>query len=304
MKKLVSLATCLVMGLSAVGSRSVSAQQEAAAPTGTPPPTYIPDIKFASGREVVPYLEGWIKNPDGTFDFVFGYYNRNSEQEFVIPPGPDNMVSPGPADQGQPTYFMAKRQFRIYRVRVPKDFGDKTLTWSITANGRTEKVVAKLVPAYEKDENFIRTNNNTTVVMGVDDANKPPAIQVQPVANAAANTPITLTANFTDDGLPKPRVINSDDPDRPQDQTAAEPDPLARFKSQRNTSGTRIIGPRVTWQVYRGTGRVRLEQLLTPVSNGKATTVARFAAPGQYTLIATASDGKLTSAQRFTVDVK
>ena len=53
-------------------SRVVSAQQSA-----TPPPTYIPDIKFASGREVVPYLEGWIRNQDGSFDFVFGYYNRN-----------------------------------------------------------------------------------------------------------------------------------------------------------------------------------------------------------------------------------
>jgi hypothetical protein len=30
---------------------------------------------------------------------------------------------------------------------VPKDFGDKSLTWSITANGLTQKVVAKLVPA-------------------------------------------------------------------------------------------------------------------------------------------------------------
>ena len=28
------------------------------------PPTYIPDIKFATGRSVVPYLEGWIRNPD------------------------------------------------------------------------------------------------------------------------------------------------------------------------------------------------------------------------------------------------
>jgi hypothetical protein len=60
----------------------------------------------------------------------------------------------------------------------------------------------------------------------------------------------------------------------------------------------------VTWQVYRGTGRVRLEQLLSPVSGGKATTVARFSAPGQYTLIATAGDGKLVTSQRFTVDVK
>ena len=297
MRTYVSLAACLVLALAVPGSRGVVAQQT------MPPPTYIPDIKFATGREVVPYLEGWIRNADGSFDFVFGYYNRNTEQELIIPAGPDNMVSPGPADQGQPTYFMAKRQYRIFRGRVPKDFGDKALTWSVTANGRTEKVIAKLVPAYEKDENFIRTNNNTTIIFGVDDPNTPPSIALQPVTNATVNTPVVLTANYTDDGLPKPRVINSDDPDRPRDQSA-EPDPLARFKSQRNTSGTRVIGPRVSWQVYRGTGRVRFDQLMQPVTNGKAIATVRFSAAGQYTLIATASDGKLNTLQRVTIDVK
>jgi len=299
MKKFASLAAGLVLGLAAVGSSVIAAQQPS-----VPPPTYIPDIKFAQGREVVPYLEGWIRMPDGSFDFVFGYYNRNTEQELVIPPGPDNMVSPGPADQGQPTYFMARRQYRIFRVKVPKDFGDKSLTWSLTANGRTEKVVAKLVPAYEKEEKFIAMNNQTTIIFGVDDPNKPPSINVQPVTGATANRPVTLTAIYTDDGLPKPRVINNDDPDRPTDQTVSEPDPLARFKSQRNSSGTRVIGPRVTWQVYRGTGRVRLERLLSQVVDGKSSITANFSAPGDYTLIATAGDGKLNTAQRFTVNVK
>ena len=300
MKKFASLAAGLILGLAAVGSSVMAAQQPS-----TPPPTYIPDIKFAQGREVVPYLEGWIRMPDGSFDFVFGYYNRNTEQELVIPPGPDNMLSPGPADQGQPTYFMARRQYRIFRVKVPKDFGDKSLTWSLTANGRTEKVVAKLVPAYEKEEKFIAMNNQTTIIFGVDDPNKPPSISVQPVAGATVNKPTTLTAIYTDDGLPKPRVINNDDPDRPTDQTVSEqPDPLARFKSQRNTSGTRVIGPRVTWQIYRGTGRVRLERLLSQVVDGKSSVIANFSAPGEYTLIATAGDGKLNTAQRFTVNVK
>ncbi len=301
MKRLTGLAACLVIGLSAAGSRVAIAQQP-----GTPPPTYTPDIKFASGREVVPYLEGWIKNPDGSFDFIFGYFNRNTEQELVIPPGPDNLVSPGPADQGQPTYFMTRRQFRIFRVRVPKDFGDKTLTWSVTANGRTEKVVARLVPAYEKDENFIRTNNNTSVVFGVDDPNKPPTLTVAPVVNATVNAPVTLSVAVADDGLPKPRVVPSAAPERPQqEQGTGEPDPLARFKSQRNSSGpARLVGPRVTWQVYRGTGKVRLEQTLIPVTDGKAVTTARFSAPGAYTLIATAGDGKLNTFQRITFEVK
>lgn len=282
------------------GAATVGAQQE-----GTAPPTWMPDIKFASGREVVPYFEGWIKNPDGTFDFVFGYYNRNSAQEFVIPPGPNNMLSPGPADQGQPTYFMVKRQPRIFRVRVPKDWGDKGLTWSVTANGRTEKVIAKLVPGYEKDETFIATNNNTTITMGEEDTNKAPTLAVTPVAGARANTPVTLTALVTDDGLPKPRV-RMEDPDRPQEATPTQPnDPLSRFKSQRNNNGPqRLTGPRVTWQVFRGPALVELEQLVIPVSGGKATTRAVFSKPGTYTLIATAGDGKLNTFSRINVDVQ
>lgn len=287
--------TLALMALSAGLAGVVTAQQ-------VPHPTYIPAIKFASGREVVPYLEGWIRNPDGTFDFVFGYYNRNTEQELVIPPGPDNMISPGPADQGQPTYFMAKRQFRIFRVRVPKDFGDKALTWSLTANGRTEKVVAKLVPAYEKDEHFIETNNNTTVIFGESDANKRPSLTLAPIASVKANAPVTLRAKVTDDGLPKPRVVRTDDPDRPQEQTME--DPLARFKSQKNNSSTRLIGLRTTWQVYRGPGKVSLSQYVIPVTDGTAETVARFSQPGSYTLVATAGDGKLNVFQRVTIDVQ
>ncbi len=295
MRKYLSVATLVLMAIAAGATAVVTAQQ-------VPHPTYIPAIKFASGREVVPYLEGWIRNQDGTFDFVFGYYNRNTEQELVIPPGPDNLISPGPADQGQPTYFMTKRQFRIFRVRVPKDFGDKTLTWSVTANGRSEKVVAKLVPAYEKDERFIETNNNTTVVVGESDVNKRPSMTLAPITSVKANAPVTLRALVTDDGLPKPRVVRNDDPDRPQEQTME--DPLARFKSQKNNNSARVIGLRTTWQVYRGPGKVSLSQYVIPVTDGTAETVARFSEPGSYTLVATAGDGKLNVFQRVTIDVK
>src|SRR5437870_4335823 len=54
-------------------------------------PTAIPQTKFVSGQDVVPYFEGWIRNPDGTFDLVFGYFNRNWQEELAIPAGPDNL---------------------------------------------------------------------------------------------------------------------------------------------------------------------------------------------------------------------
>src|ERR1043166_4828998 len=72
-------------------------------------PTAISQTKFNSGQDVVPSFDGWLRNPDGTFTFVFGYLNRNFQQELVIPAGPDNKVEPGPAlDQGQPTYFLPR----------------------------------------------------------------------------------------------------------------------------------------------------------------------------------------------------
>lgn len=81
-------------------------------------------------------------------------------------------------------------------------------------------------------------------------------------------------------------------------------DPLARFKSQKNNSSTRLIGLRTTWQVYRGPGKVSLSQYVIPVTDGTAETVARFSQPGSYTLVATAGDGKLNVFQRVTIDVQ
>ena len=67
MKKHVHGMSLGILGTIAIVGRLSLAQTPT--PTPTPVPTWIPDIKFASGREVVPYLEGWIKNPDESFDF-------------------------------------------------------------------------------------------------------------------------------------------------------------------------------------------------------------------------------------------
>ena len=77
-------------------------------------PTAIPQTKWASGQDVVPYFEGWIKNADGTFDMVFGYFNRNWEQQLAVPAGAENTVEPGGPDRGQPTFFLPRRQL-IFR---------------------------------------------------------------------------------------------------------------------------------------------------------------------------------------------
>jgi len=256
-------------------------------------PTAATNIRFNSGQNVVPYFEGWIKNPDGTFDLVFGYFNRNWEEELAIGPGADNRVEPGPADRGQPTYFLPRRQRFVYRLRVPADFGKGEVVWTVTAHGRPEKAFGSLLPAQELNERVIQTSGGYNP--GHADPNRPPAISVAPITKAAVAAPLTLSVSYEDDGLPAPR---------PQPTRTTTPPPTG-FGAQANTvAPARRRGPTVSWTQYRGPARVSLEpQGQRAVTDGKAETVARFPEPGTYVLIAAASDGALTTKETLTVIV-
>ena len=53
-----------------------------------------PSLKTLSGDTVQPAFEGWERNPDGTYNMWFGYFNRNWAQELNIPVGPNNNIQP------------------------------------------------------------------------------------------------------------------------------------------------------------------------------------------------------------------
>src|SRR6185436_21093418 len=79
-------------------------------------------LSYTSGQPVIPAFEGWEEDADGAKYFLFGYMNRNWEEELNIPVGPDNGFAPGNADQGQPTHFLPRRNRFVIRVRVPGSF--------------------------------------------------------------------------------------------------------------------------------------------------------------------------------------
>jgi hypothetical protein len=217
--------------------------------------------------------------------------NRNYEDEPAIPAGSDNKIEPGLPDQGQPTYFLPRRHAWVFRVRVPADWGtNKELVWSITANGRTEKAYGTLKSDEEILERLIMTRGNLSP--GLDDPNKPPTISITPAPSATVGQPLNLTAQVTDDGLPKPRV--------PKPRPAAEPG-----KAQTNSANERPrLGLNVTWFEYRGPAPVKFDDkgpIL--VTNGQAATKASFSAPGTYVLRATANDGQLSVSSDITVQV-
>ena len=98
-----------------------------------------------AGASVTGAFEGWFKNSDGTFSLLLGYYSRNQRQALDIPIGPDNRIEPGGPDRGQPTYFLPGRQWGMFRIQVPADFGDNKITWTITANGLTTVIPSVVV---------------------------------------------------------------------------------------------------------------------------------------------------------------
>jgi hypothetical protein len=266
---------------------SVLAAQYAAAQAT--PQTYIPQTKFARGQDVVPSFDGWLRNPDGSFTMVFGYMNRNYEEELVIMAGPDNKLEPGPPDQGQPTFFLNRRHAWVFRVKVPADWGNKELVWTLTAHGRSEKAYGHLLPDEEIIERLIMTRGNLSP--GLDDPNQPPSVSIAPVQAASAAVPVTLTAAVTDDGLPKPRV--------PKERPATD-----SGKAQSNTSARSRIGLSVTWFEYRGPAKVAFDDTGSiAVSNGQAITMARFPESGTYVLRATATDGALSTSSDITINV-
>jgi hypothetical protein len=146
-------------------------------------------------------FEGWFKNPDGTFSLLLGYFNRNTKQELDIPIGPNNRIDGGGPDQGQPTHFLTGRQWGMFTVRVPADFGKNKLVWTLVANGQELVIPASLHPDYEISPFSESAVGNSPPVVRF--AENGPAGQ-GPLGFTAERTakvgvPLTLTAWVQDD---------------------------------------------------------------------------------------------------------
>jgi hypothetical protein len=228
-----------------------------------------------TGQSVTGAYEGWFPNPDGTFNLLFGYYNRNAKEEPDIPIGPDNDIEPGGPDRGQPSHFLPRRQWGMFTVTVPKDFGDKKLTWTLRVHGITAVIPASLNPLWEVSPLKEVGIGNTPPVISFGEG----ALSVQgprPVDDkmtATVGVPLELDLWVGDDA----KYFPGDKP------------PLL---------------PTVTlrWSKYRGPGPVTFANVRPPVEKtddkkvidaaftGRSATTATFSDPGEYILHVVAND--------------
>lgn len=249
---------------------------------------------YRSGQNIQPVFEGWEENADGSFNMVFGYLNRNFQERLNVPIGSENYFSPGESDQGQPTFFYPRRQRFSFRVRVPADWGDKELVWTVSAYGRTDTAVGWLVPEQIIDEQVVAMNRSGGGAPDIENA--PPSIDLTEglERTVAVGEPLTLSAVISDDGIPEPRAARQ-----------------SRPPGRRNA-----LGLRVAWIQYRGPGEVDFDPWTAPMADhvpgweppplppgGRTVTTAIFSDPGVYVIRGMADDGYLYSSVDVTVNV-
>ena len=258
---------------------------------------------------IAPVYEGWEQNADGSFDLIFGYFNRNWNEWIDAPVGVANSIEPGGPDQGQPTHFLPRRNQFVFRVRVPGDFGNRELVWTLTTNGKTEKAYGSLKPDYVVNATVMAANfgaGGQTGTMPDLAGNVAPVLKVEGERTwrVKVGEPVSLIAVATDDGKPRVRQMQN-------------------FGMR--TVPNSATGLRLVWFKYRGVGDVTFDPpqfsgwedtrnganspwapawRTPPIpADNKWETRATFRTPGEYVLRCVAHDGAITAIENVTVVV-
>lgn len=220
-----------------------------------------------AGQSVTAAFEGWYTNPDGGHTLLIGYFNRNLKETLDIPIGPNNRIEPGGPDYGQPTHFLPRRQWGVFTIKVPKDFGDKRLTWTIVANGHTTSIPVGVIKGYQVEP-----------FKELAQGNEPPKIQFDPAGPVFAGPPVGIAATLTAvAGTPLPLTATVTD----GDENDPDLNPIQRKQPP-------IV---MVWTTHRGPGDVTFASERPAVEQGgRVSTTATFAAPGDYVLRAQVND--------------
>ena len=295
-------------------------------------------FSYSSGQPLEPAYEGWMQNPDGSYTLYFGYQNTNWEQEFDVPIGPENSFSPGPPDMGQPTHFYPRRNPFLFTIQVPKDFGNKEIVWTLTANGVTRKAFGSVKSDYLIDPQVISTEvggDNGSLANDLR-TNLAPDLKVTgPLTRTVkVGQPLSLVAIAGDpdnlpprrDGKPQPGVKKAARPQSPPRAGAAPNSPAVVYRPPVAVVASAGPGLHLSWTVYRGKASsvtFTPDQMKTwmdtraygnsmwsppyeipvPPADGQWRADAVFSEPGTYVLRAVASDGALFSYENVTVTV-
>ncbi len=195
MRQFQKIPALLAFGLTAVFSLQAQAQS---ADNGR-----FLSLSPATGLPIIPVMEGWVANPDGSTSFSFGFINRNNVP-VDIPPGTGNYLKPAKHSGRQPTHFPAGRSTGVFYVTVPADEANDDVWWHLkTGNEEALKVPGRRgVPAYELDFILPRPQGAMQPHGGFDeDGEASPGLLAQTrvyPGRVTAGEPVILTVNVKD----------------------------------------------------------------------------------------------------------
>jgi hypothetical protein len=289
-------------------------------------------LTYNKGQPVLPAFEGWDRNPDGSFNLIFGYMNRNWEEQPTIPVGMENWFGPGEMDRGQPTHFLPRRNRFVFKVRVPADFGEQELTWTLRSRGQEYIAIGSLRPDYFTDNVVIMSE---TGALGAGSsspelrAHTPPEVSLETPREIEARVgqPVRLVAHVTDDGLPQRNAGNL-----PRTENGALDYERAVQRIPSRITVQKVNGLYMSWFVYRAPEDVDAREMVEfnppqvhpwedtrpysnspwasfwippePPEDGRWITEVTFDRPGTYILMGRADDGGLFTDERVTVNVR
>jgi hypothetical protein len=249
----------------------------------TPAPWPLSNPIREHGSSITGAFEGWFYDKDGAQNLLLGYFNRNTKQELDIPVGPANRIEPDGPDLGQPTHFLANRQFGVFSIKLPKGFGAKELTWTLVANGQTNTITMHTKPDWivSPFEDPASKNTPPTIRFDLGGATTfaGPPTRLAATYTATAGVPLEVAAWVSDEG-PKVNV----------------PEPTAGRSRGRGASAVesrQVPALTVGWSLFRGPAAVAFSNPKPAVDKelgGKATTNATFTEPGEYVLRLQAND--------------
>lgn len=294
---------------------------------------------FNFGKSIEVAYEGWRPLEDGTFNLMFGYMNENWEEEIDVEVGENNFLSPGPADRGQPTHFLPRRNRFTFEVNVPSDWGDREMVWELTVRGETRRAYATLKSDYLVDNMVIASETGS---LGAGTSSPESRANIAPVVTLQGDTvdgehvrtvrvgePLSFSTHLVDDGVPRTRSMV--DTVRAIAARGGEGTTEQMVQNQMalripwKPTVQKINGLFLSWNVYRGAGKVTFDppqpkvwEDTRPGSNsawglswsppelpadGMIGTTVTFEEPGEYVLWGRGDDGGLYHDAFMTVTV-
>ena len=217
-------------------------------------------VTHDSGQPVWPVYEGFWVEEDGTTYAAFGYLNQNHKEEVDVPVGPDNLLSPGPPDQGQPTHFLPRRHTGVFAFELPAGTS-VPVVWTLNVAGNLARIPITFKPEYLITP-FLKDTGG-----GVE--NTPPSVRLSEDGEAGSGpTGVTLETTVK---VGEPLALNA---------WMVDDGVGARHKLS------------ATWSHFRGPGMgVRFTETNPAVDDGHASTSVTFDTSGEFTLHVLASDG-------------